>query len=40
MVRKGFEFNNPLTAGVVHISFLHLFIALYISAFEPVKDKN
>ena len=32
--------NNPLTAGAVHIRFLHFILAHYISAFKPVKDKK
>ena len=31
---------NPLTAGAVHIRFLHFLLAHYISAFEHIKDKN
>ena len=31
---------NPLTAGAVHIRFLHFILAHYISAFKPVKDKK
>ena len=31
---------NPLTAGAVHIYFLHFLLAHYISAFKPVKDKK
>ena len=32
---------NPLTAGVVHIRFLHFILAHhYISAFKPVKIKS
>ena len=33
-------FFNPLTAGAVHIRFLHFILAHYISAFKPVKDKK
>ena len=29
---------NPLTAGAVHIRFLHFSLAHYISALKPVKD--
>ena len=29
---------NPLTAGVVHIRFLHFLLAHYISAFKHLKD--
>ena len=31
---------NPLTAGAVHIRFLHFILAHYISAFKTVKDKK
>ena len=31
---------TPLTAGAVHIRFLHFISAHYISAFNPVKDKK
>ena len=31
---------NPLTAGAVHIRFLHYILAHYISAFKHVKDKK
>ena len=31
---------NPLTAGAVHIRFLHFILAYYISAFKRVKDKK
>ena len=31
---------NPLTAGDVHIRFLHFLLAHYTSAFKPVKDKK
>ena len=31
---------NPLTAGAVHISFLHFILSHYISAFKPAKDKS
>ena len=31
---------NPLTAGAVHIRFLHFLLAHYISAFKPVEDKK
>ena len=31
---------NPLTAGAVHIRFLHVLLAHYISAFKHVKDKK
>ena len=41
LIGKGFGWRfNPLTAGAVHIRFLHFFIAHYISAFEPVKKKK
>ena len=30
---------NPLTAGAVHIRFLHFLLAYYISAFKPVISK-
>ena len=33
-------FLNPLTAGAVHIRFFTFFSAYYISAFNPVRDKN
>ena len=33
-------FLNPLTAGAVHIRFLHFLLAHYISAFKPVTDKT
>ena len=29
--------DNPLTAGAVHIRFLHFLLAHYISSFKPVK---
>ena len=31
---------NPLTAGVVHIRFLHLLLAHFISAFKPAEDRK
>ena len=31
---------NPLTAGAVHIRFLHFLLAHYISAFKHIKDKK
>ena len=31
---------KPLTAGAVHIRFLHFLSAHCISAFKPVKDKK
>ena len=31
---------NPLTAGAIHIRFLHFLSAQYISAFKDVKDKK
>ena len=31
---------NPLTAGAVHIRFLHFLLAHYISALKPVRDKK
>ena len=31
---------NPLTAGTVHIRFLHFLLAYYISACKPVKIKS
>ena len=31
---------NPLTAGAVHIRFLHFILAYYVSAFKPIKDKK
>ena len=31
---------NPLTAGAVHIRFLHFLLAHHISAFKPDKAKT
>ena len=31
---------NPLTAGAVHIRFLHFILPHYILAFKPGQDKN
>ena len=31
---------NPLTAGAAYIVFFYIFLAHYISAFKPVKDKK
>ena len=31
---------NPLTAGAVHIRFLHVLLSHYISNFKPVKEKT
>ena len=39
-VRVNYLSFNPLTAGAVHIRFLHFLLAYYISAFKPVKDKT
>ena len=36
-----FSFNfNTLSAGVVHIRFLHFLLAHYISAFKHIIDKS
>ena len=32
------EVVNPLTAGAVHIRFLHFLLAHYISAFKHIED--